>query len=298
MSRDSHERTFQSREIIWNTFESMSRELGVPIDELVNEAMAAYARVRGYPMPGGPLARTGGNPAVGRGVAPAPARHGGRMEERDLEETHDAVLSPLDRSYAPGPGGGYIDDDDLARTSVRGHPRPAAGRPIEDVDEETRTAPRRSAFGRSGSMPAALGRMPAPAAPTTRSSEVHGARPPVPPPLPPRTMPSTTMPMPGAPQRDPSQAKRLVLTYQGRQFAVDKDRYLIGRSKAQSDLRLDDPNVSRQHAVIERVGSAWYVVDLGSTNGVHVAGERIARRALSDGDVIVITSHEIRCSFR
>lgn len=294
MSRDSHERTFQSREIIWNTFESMSRELGVPIDELVNEAMAAYARVRGYPMPEGPLARTGGNPAHGRGVAPAPARHG-RMEDRDLEETRDAIISPLDRSYAPD---GYIEDDDLARTSVRGYPRPAAGRPIEDVDEETRTAPRRNAFGRSGSLPAALGRMPAPAAPATRSSEVYGARPPVPPPLPPRMMPPTTMPMPGAPQRDPSQAKRLVLTYQGRQFVVDKDRYLIGRSKAQSDLRLDDPNVSRQHAVIERVGSAWYVVDLGSTNGVQVAGERIARRALSDGDVIVITSHEIRCSFR
>jgi neural Wiskott-Aldrich syndrome protein len=106
--------------------------------------------------------------------------------------------------------------------------------------------------------------------------------------------------MPGAPTREASGdlARGLVVTYQGRPQTVDKERFLIGRSKTQADLRLDDPNVSRQHAVIERVGSAWYIVDLGSTNGVLVAGERVARRALSDGDVIVITSHEIHCSVR
>ena len=96
----------------------------------------------------------------------------------------------------------------------------------------------------------------------------------------------------------PSGAKRLVLEYRGTPHEVDKERYLLGRSKTQADLRLDDPNVSRQHAVIERVGAAWYIVDLGSTNGVHVAGERVSRRALTDGDVITITTHEIRCSLR
>jgi predicted component of type VI protein secretion system len=106
--------------------------------------------------------------------------------------------------------------------------------------------------------------------------------------------------LPGARESHPplSGAKQLVLSYQGQQYPVDKERFLLGRSKTQSDLRLDDPNVSRQHAAIERVGAAWYVVDLGSTNGVHVAGERVTRRALSDGDRIVITSHEIRCMLR
>ena len=93
----------------------------------------------------------------------------------------------------------------------------------------------------------------------------------------------------------PASTKRLFLEYQGATHEVDKDRFLLGRSNTQADLRLDDPNVSRQHAVIERVGAAWYVVDLGSTNGVHVAGERIVRRALTDGDVISIIHHEIRC---
>jgi pSer/pThr/pTyr-binding forkhead associated (FHA) protein len=113
----------------------------------------------------------------------------------------------------------------------------------------------------------------------------------MPPPLPAGgTMPPQTHRL-GAPAA-------LVLTYQGRPYTVDKDRYLLGRSKTQADLRLDDANVSRQHAMIERVGNAWYVVDLGSTNGVYVDGERVARRAVRDGDVIEITTHRIECRLR
>lgn len=89
-----------------------------------------------------------------------------------------------------------------------------------------------------------------------------------------------------------------MLEYEGKSYPVEKDRFLIGRSKTQADLRLDDPNVSRQHAVIERVGAAWYIVDLGSTNGISIAGERVARRALTDADVITITTHKIHCTLR
>ncbi len=96
----------------------------------------------------------------------------------------------------------------------------------------------------------------------------------------------------------PASVRQLVLEYQGKIYPVEKDRFLLGRSKTQADLRLDDPNVSRQHAVIERVGAAWYIVDLGSTNGIQIAGERVARRALMDSDVITITTHVIRCAFR
>ncbi len=100
------------------------------------------------------------------------------------------------------------------------------------------------------------------------------------------TMKSARQPAPAAPTT-------LTLTYQGRPHTVDKDRYMLGRSKSGADLRLDDANVSRQHAMIEHVGGAFYVVDLGSTNGVFVSGERVARRALRDGDLIEITTHQI-----
>ena len=99
----------------------------------------------------------------------------------------------------------------------------------------------------------------------------------------------------GMPMGSMSLAKRLVLTYLGRTYEVDKEHFILGRSKTQADLRIDDANVSRQHAAIERIGSIFYLVDLGSTNGVYVGDDRVTRRALVDGDTIIITSHRITC---
>lgn len=66
-------------------------------------------------------------------------------------------------------------------------------------------------------------------------------------------------------------------------------RYSIGK-RADNDLVLDaDPAVSRVHAVLERVGPAWCITDLGSTNGTHVNGERVfAPRRLADRDEILV----------
>src|ERR1700709_915768 len=50
-------RTFQCRDVLWETFEQMARELECSIDYLINEAMKQYARQRSYggartPLPG------------------------------------------------------------------------------------------------------------------------------------------------------------------------------------------------------------------------------------------------------
>jgi hypothetical protein len=64
----------------------------------------------------------------------------------------------------------------------------------------------------------------------------------------------------------------------------------IGREPA-SDVRLDwDSEVSRAHAVLERVGGAWTLIDDGlSRNGSFVNGRRVhGRRRLDDGDAIKV----------
>jgi pSer/pThr/pTyr-binding forkhead associated (FHA) protein len=80
--------------------------------------------------------------------------------------------------------------------------------------------------------------------------------------------------------RDGSGSQRIVFLEQ------DKTRLTVGRS-ASDDIALDwDPEVSRLHAELERLGDHWTVSDDGlSKNGSFVNGVRIwGRRRLEDGD--------------
>src|SRR5947209_5030345 len=51
------------------------------------------------------------------------------------------------------------------------------------------------------------------------------------------------------------------------------DGAVLGRV-ARADLVLADPTVSSEHARVSRIGRAWVVTDLGSTNGTRVNGTR------------------------
>lgn len=66
----------------------------------------------------------------------------------------------------------------------------------------------------------------------------------------------------------------------------------IGRAE-DNDLVIEDPLISRHHAVIIREGSDFVLRDLGSTNGTYVGARRIQARVLESGDVFRIGSSEI-----
>src|SRR4051794_25738531 len=51
--------------------------------------------------------------------------------------------------------------------------------------------------------------------------------------------------------------------------------YVVGSDPDSADIAVDDPAVSRVHAVLERVGTTWLVRDVGSRNGTRVGGERL-----------------------
>jgi pSer/pThr/pTyr-binding forkhead associated (FHA) protein len=90
----------------------------------------------------------------------------------------------------------------------------------------------------------------------------------------------------------------LTLVYNGERHAVTKDRFVIGRGKQSSDLTLKDPNVSRQHAMIEFQNGVYFMVDMGSTNGVEYNGQRIARKQISEGDAFRICDHDLIFTYR
>ena len=308
-AKGMHARTFLCREALWDAFEDMAREQGAPVDDLLADAMRSYARQRSY---GG---ATGEEPA-----AAEPLPHNYAAEDApDLART-GAVRPPTQRMQAPTgeapsmrrPAGGHPGAPNArgghvpTARGVAPPPMSQAGRPPAPLPEPPAgriplqrpfTAPIGQPLPpppqRGGGQRFPSGASPVPAPPSRAMPPPSRSMPPPLPPSEPYMAPAA--PYQGARGRA---ATSLSLTYQNRAFDVTKERFILGRSKSQADLVLDDANVSRQHAAIERVGDAWYLADLGSTNGCFIEGQRVSRRQIADGDVIEITTHQIRCTLR
>lgn len=83
------------------------------------------------------------------------------------------------------------------------------------------------------------------------------------------------------------------LRYLHHNLELPPGEFLVGRS-AECQLSLDDPLVSRKHAVFTVSEESVFVEDLDSRNGVLVDGEKIeGRRCITDGSRITIGSQEI-----
>jgi pSer/pThr/pTyr-binding forkhead associated (FHA) protein len=73
-----------------------------------------------------------------------------------------------------------------------------------------------------------------------------------------------------------------------KEILVGKAGLRIGRA-ADNDLVLDDSRVSGQHAKVVREGQDYYLLDLGSSNGTFVNGQRVPDvHRLREGDAIMI----------
>jgi hypothetical protein len=288
-------RTFQCRDMLWETFEQMARELECSVDYLINEAMKQYARQRSY---GGrtPYPNTGGP----RGAETGPER----------------IPEP------PPPRGGYPGSPGSPNAPSAAN-APSAPPPPMPPPPRSRAIPARMQSGvglpppppprgggglpappppRGGGIQSGMGMQPPPRMPTAampgRSQPPPAPRS-APPPIPVGRAPSMP-PIPGGGYNGglAAQSAQLSIIYQGEKVGVSKDRFVIGRGKQSSDLTLKDPNVSRQHAMIEYQNGVYFMVDMGSTNGVEYNGQRIARKQIAEGDVFRICDHDLRFTYR
>jgi hypothetical protein len=66
----------------------------------------------------------------------------------------------------------------------------------------------------------------------------------------------------------------------------------IGRLNT-NDIVVDDYKVSREHAVLKFTGSEFMLLDLASTQGTYVNGERIERCIVDFADKIQIVNHQL-----
>jgi hypothetical protein len=78
----------------------------------------------------------------------------------------------------------------------------------------------------------------------------------------------------------------------GESFALNGERMTIGR-RPDSDVFLDDVTVSRDHALLVKRGSDYYLDDLGSLNGTYVNRHRIDSHRLEDGDELQVGKYKL-----
>ena len=85
--------------------------------------------------------------------------------------------------------------------------------------------------------------------------------------------------------------QQLVLEVNGMRHPLNPPGFVIGRG-TDADLRINDPGISRLHAEVTVHPSTHSaeIVDLGSTNGISVNGQKVQRAPLVEGTRIEIGS--------
>jgi hypothetical protein len=78
----------------------------------------------------------------------------------------------------------------------------------------------------------------------------------------------------------------------GETFALSGERLAIGR-RPESEIFLDDVTVSRDHALLVRRGSDYFLDDSGSLNGTYVNRQRVDSHKLEDGDELQIGKYKL-----
>ncbi|WP_432545634.1 FhaA domain-containing protein [Kineococcus sp. SYSU DK004] len=90
---------------------------------------------------------------------------------------------------------------------------------------------------------------------------------------------------PASPRTTPAGRPRLEVD--GRSYVLNEAVTVVGRG-SDADVVVDDPGVSRRHAEVRVGAQGARLVDLGSTNGSFVDGERVSSTDLHDGATVTV----------
>ena len=93
--------------------------------------------------------------------------------------------------------------------------------------------------------------------------------------------------------RNPAAARVAQAATVAHSYPLDPSDPQITIGREGSDIVLENPQVSRNHATIDRAGSQHVLRDAGSTNGTFVNGQRISQHTLAPGDVIQIGAFKL-----
>lgn len=77
----------------------------------------------------------------------------------------------------------------------------------------------------------------------------------------------------------------------GQKIILSKDKLEVGR-RPNSDLVINDSSVSSMHAQLINTQGQWKVLNLLSSNGTFVNGEKVAEKEINSGDRIAFAGAE------
>ena len=255
-------RSFYCEDSLWEMFEVMTRDLDCSMDYLINESMRHYARSRNYSLTG--MSRM-------------------RQPEPSYRPQQGYAPAPPQRPTIPMQGGGVQADSRTIplsaynpqgaewTSSAQGYPayrQPSPPRPTPPPPPPT-SAP---SYGGGGYAEPSIPRQPPapPLSPQQRGRGPHGV---------------------------PVGRHGLFLFFNGQRYLIDKDRFIIGRGSQNTDLTIRDGNISRKHAAVIYHDGAYYLQDLGSTNGIEYKNAKVASKQIEEGDLFNICDYELRFSY-
>ncbi|MDO9015417.1 MAG: FHA domain-containing protein [Deltaproteobacteria bacterium] len=280
-------RQFNCREYLWETFEQMSQELDVTLDYLINESMRQYARGRER---GGPMVEQPEQPER------LNANMGGYRPQMPGMGQPPQQQPPPQRPGMPGMGQGP-----QQRPGMPGM-GPAQGMPGQSAQRlpsmsPGQMAPRPGMPTNQPMQPQGRPGMPGMGAPPPQRPGMPGMGAPPPQQQQPMQPPAPQRPPP--PQARPSsQGRTLIALFEGQQYPVTKEEFVIGRGQKTTDLTIRDSNVSRRHASVVLYNGQYWIVDQQSTNGIDYQGGKVDRKVIEDGDSYRICDHEIQFVYR
>jgi|GEM_PF-797932 len=300
-------RQFNCREYLWETFEQMSQELDVTLDYLINESMRQYARSRER---GGPLVDQPEQPErLNAGMGGFRPQMPGMGQPQGMP----GMGQPQGMPQRPGMPG-------MGQPQPQRPGMPGMGQPQGMPGQSAQRLPSMSPGGQMGQMPQRPG-MPTgqtmqqppqrPGMPGMTNPMQQPQRPGMPgmpgmgqpqqppPPQPPPQRPPPPQPQaPQPPARPSTQGRTLIALFEGQQYPVTKDEFVIGRGQKTTDLTIRDSNVSRRHASVVLYNGQYWIVDQQSTNGIDYQGGKVDRKVIEDGDSYRICDHEIQFVYR
>ncbi len=279
---------FECNEPLWQAFNELAKRLNISLDGLICEAMTIYyqqqaaASQTGTFLPVSPQNSSkpyvphdtfDSVPPAGNPMTTEPAVASNYNAEQNFSEaaSQPPAVPPvpppptLPSAFAHNP-----------LQNVSGHaplpppPAPSAQRLQPPAQNSYRRPP--SIFDEVNAPPSGqklqLASLSTPAAPPVRASNpvsYQSSR------VPAQTNVDTGMPP-------------LYIVFANQRYFVNKDKYIIGRSSQVADLVIRDGNISRKHCAIIYKGGAYYIKDLGSTNGIEYHGKQIDTKKIEEGD--------------